>query len=179
MSVNSDFSDLLSELNAAEVRYLVVGGYAVFFHAQPRYTKDLDIWVEPTPENATRVLEALRRFGAPLHDLTAADLSAPGITFQMGNAPNRIDLLTEVASLTFPAAWDHRVEGRYGAQRMWLLSREDLIANKRAARDLKTWKTSGRWRRALPPGVEPGVLRLRGAGLAVGSAPCSSRTRSC
>lgn len=63
MSVNSDFSDLLSEFNGADVRYLVVGGYAVFFHGQPRYTKDLDVWVEPSAANATRVMQALRRFG--------------------------------------------------------------------------------------------------------------------
>lgn len=132
MSVNSDFSDLLSELNAGDARYLIVGGYAVFFHGQPRYTKDLDVWVEPSAENAVRVVEALRRFGAPLHDLSVADLSSPGITFQMGNAPNRIDILTDVASLSFPEAWSRRVEGRYGVQRMWLLSRADLIANKRA-----------------------------------------------
>lgn len=132
MSVNSDFSDLLSEFNAADVRYLVVGGYAVFFHGQPRYTKDLDVWVEPSAANATRVMQALRRFGAPLHDLSEADLSAPGITFQMGNAPNRIDVLTDVASLVFADAWNNRVEGRYGQQRMWLLSRADLIANKKA-----------------------------------------------
>lgn len=132
MSVNSDFSDLLSELNAGDARYLIVGGYAVFFHGQPRYTKDLDVWVEPSAENAVRVIEALRRFGAPLHDLSVADLSSPGITFQMGNAPNRIDILTDVASLSFPQAWSRRVEGCYGVQRMWLLSRADLIANKRA-----------------------------------------------
>lgn len=132
MSVNSDFSDLLSEFNAADVRYLVVGGYAVFFHGQPRYTKDLDVWVEPSVANATRVMQALRRFGAPLHDLSEADLSAPGITFQMGNAPNRIDVLTDVASLVFEQAWANRVEGRYGQHRMWLLSRADLITNKKA-----------------------------------------------
>ena len=132
MSVNSDFSDLLSEFNAADVRYLVVGGYAVFFHGQPRYTKDLDVWVEPSAENAARVMKALRQFGAPLHDLSESDLSAPGITFQMGNAPNRIDVLTDVASLAFEQAWSNRVEGRYGQQRMWLLSRADLITNKKA-----------------------------------------------
>jgi hypothetical protein len=132
MSVNSDFSDLLSEFNAADVRYLVVGGYAVFFHGQPRYTKDLDVWVEPSAANAPRVMLALRRFGAPLHDLSEANLSAPGVTFQMGNAPNRIDVLTDVASLVFADAWSNRVEGRYGEQRMWLLSRADLIKNKKA-----------------------------------------------
>jgi len=132
MSVNSDFRDLLSEFNAADVRYLVVGGYAFFFHATPRFTKDLDIWIEPTAENAARVMAALQRFGAPLDTLTAEDLAAPGITFQMGLPPNRIDLLTDVTGVTFADAWARKIEGRYGDQRMWVLSRADLIANKKA-----------------------------------------------
>mgnify|MGYP001410726425 CR=1 FL=1 len=130
--MNSDFRDLLSELNAGDVRYLVVGGYAFFFHASPRYTKHLDVWVDPTPQNAERVFEALRRFGAPLHELTVDDLARPGITFQMGLPPNRIDVLTEVSGLTFDQAWARRVETRYGDQRMWVLAKADLITNKRA-----------------------------------------------
>ena len=138
--MNSDFRDLLSEFNAADVRYLVVGGYAFFFHAVPRYTKDLDLWVEPTEENAQRVITALGRFGAPLNDLSVADLSRPGITFQMGLPPNRIDILTEVTALSFAEAWDRRAATRYGDQQMWVLAKGDLIANKRAVgrpRDLE------------------------------------------
>ncbi len=131
MSLNSDFRDLLSELNAGEVRYLVVGAYAFFFHATPRYTKDLDVWVEPTPENSPKVLDALRRFGAPLQDLTLDDLSRPGITFQMGLPPNRIDVLTDVSGLVFAEAWGRRDEAKYADQRMWVLSKQDLITNKR------------------------------------------------
>lgn len=141
--MNSDFRDLLFEFNAADVRYLVVGGYAFFFHAAPRFTKDLDVWVEPTPENASRVLEALRRFGAPLGDLTREDLEKPGMTFQMGLPPNRIDVLTEIANVTFADAWSRRAKAQYGDQVMWVLSKADLIANKRAVgrpRDLEDVK---------------------------------------
>jgi hypothetical protein len=133
----------LFEFNAADVRYLVVGGYAFFFHAAPRFTKDLDVWVEPTPENASRVLEALRRFGAPSGDLTRDDLEKPGMTFQMGLPPNRIDVLTEIANVTFADAWSRRAKAQYGDQVMWVLSKADLIANKRAVgrpRDLEDVK---------------------------------------
>ena len=75
--VNPDFADLLRALSAAEARFLVVGGYAVSFHSQPRTTGDLDVWVEPSPENAARVYRALEEFGAPLHDLTPKDLASP------------------------------------------------------------------------------------------------------
>ena len=84
MALNPDFRDLFAALNAAGARYLLVGGYAVAFHAQPRFTKDLDIWTEPDPANAARVYEALRRFGAPLHELATADLERPGTIFQIG-----------------------------------------------------------------------------------------------
>jgi hypothetical protein len=93
MGINRDFRDLLSELSDLEARFLVVGAHAVIFHTTPRYTKDLDIWVEPAPENASRVYEALARFGAPLDDLTVADLSTPGTIFQIGVEPNRIGVL--------------------------------------------------------------------------------------
>ena len=89
MPVNPDFRDLFAALNAAGARYLLVGGYAVAFHAQPRFTKDLDVWTDLDPANATRVFGALRQFGAPLHELTTADLERSGTVFQLGVPPNR------------------------------------------------------------------------------------------
>lgn len=132
MKINSDFRDLLCEFNAAEVRYVVVGAYAVFAHAEPRYTKDLDVWVEATVDNATRTMAALTRFGAPLTQVTVDDFSVPGITFQMGVDPNRIDVLTQISSVTFEEAWATKIESRYGDQPVWLLGREQLLMNKRA-----------------------------------------------
>jgi hypothetical protein len=132
MSVNPDFRDLFFELNAAEARYLVVGAYAVTFHSRPRFTKDLDVLVEPTLENAARVHAALKSFGAPLKDVTAKDLATPGIVFQIGIAPTRIDILTEIDAVEFGPAWERRAESVYGDCAIHVLSREDLIANKRA-----------------------------------------------
>jgi hypothetical protein len=94
--VNPDFSDMLSTLNAEGVEYLVVGGYALGAHGLPRATKDIDIWVRPTAENAERAFRALARFGAPLHGLTMADLASKGTVFQIGVPPLRIDILTMI-----------------------------------------------------------------------------------
>jgi hypothetical protein len=118
-------------LNAASARYLLVGGYAVAFHAEPRFTKDLDVWVEPTTENSGRVHAALAQFGAPLGELTPADLAVPGLVFQMGLPPNRIDILTAVDGVDFPACWDARIATRYGGQDLHVIGIDDLIRNKR------------------------------------------------
>ena len=137
--MNPDFVELLRELTAAEARFLVVGAYAVTFHSQPRATGDLDLWVEPTPENARRVMAALARFGAPLGELREADLATPGMVFQIGVPPRRIDLLTSLTGLAFPEAWVGRVAGRFGGVACAFLGRDALILNKRAlgrARDL-------------------------------------------
>jgi len=131
--VNNDFSDLLSALNAAGVRYLIVGAHAVAFHSEPRFTKDLDVWVEPTQENARRVLEALNVFGAPLGGVAADDFAAPGTTFQIGVAPNRIDVLTEIDGVNFAEAWPGRVASHYGDHPMHVIGRQELLRNKRAA----------------------------------------------
>lgn len=153
MSVNSDFRDLLSEFDAGDVRHLVVGAYAVFFYAEPRYTKDLDVWVEATPQNAARVFASLTRFGAPMSEVRVEDFSVPGITFQIGVPPNRIDILTEVTGVDFPGAWGRKCEGRYGDQRIWLIGLDDLVRNKRAVdrpqdrEDLKRLEAAQRARR--------------------------------
>ncbi|HMM35235.1 MAG TPA: hypothetical protein PKA62_10955, partial [Thermoanaerobaculia bacterium] len=105
-----DFVEMLSALDAAGAEYLVVGAHALAAHGVPRATGDLDIWVRATPENARRVLAALREFGAPLFDLTANDLSRPGTVFQIGVVPVRIDLLTSISGVGFEEAWAGRVE---------------------------------------------------------------------
>lgn len=132
MPINPDFRDLFIAFNGHDVRYLVVGGYAFSFHARPRNTKDLDIWVDATMENAPRVWSALQAFHAPLADLTMADFERPGIVFQMGQPPNRIDLLTQIEAVSFDDAWARRVTGHYGDQVVPFLSRQHLLENKRA-----------------------------------------------
>lgn len=99
------FRDLLRAFVDHEVQFLVVGAYALAVHGRPRATGDLDLWVETSPANADRVLAALRDFGAPLHDLTREDLSRPGVVFQIGLPPLRIDILTQISGVEFPDAW--------------------------------------------------------------------------
>jgi len=132
MDLNRDFEEMLSELSNANVRFLVVGAYAVGYHSEPRYTKDLDIWVEPTPENAERVWLALARFGAPLKNIPASDFTDPKLVYQLGVEPNRIDILTGIEGCTFANAWRRRVRARFGRVDCYVLGRNDLIRAKRA-----------------------------------------------
>ncbi len=90
--MNSDFEELLSLFNANDVKYLVVGGYAVMLYTEPRYTKDLDIWIEPSEDNAARVFRALSKFGAPLSGLTPSDFAHEGCFYQVGIPPVRVDI---------------------------------------------------------------------------------------
>ena len=132
MSLNRDFSDLLSGLNAAKTRYLLVGGYALSFYGRPRATGDLDLWVEPTPENAQKVFRALARFGAPLQGVTPDDLTKPGLIYQIGVSPNRIDILTSLTGLAFEDCWGNRKPSTFTGVPVFVLSEADFIRNKRA-----------------------------------------------
>lgn len=133
MEVNTDFSDLLLAFNAAAVRYLIVGGLALAFHDRPRFTKDLDIWIEPTEENARAAHSALAAFGAPLDKLKVADLAAEDVVFQIGVTQLRIDIMTSISGVQFLDAWASRAEGKYGDIDVSIIGRDALIANKRAA----------------------------------------------
>jgi len=133
MNGNRDFKDLLQCLNDAGARYLIVGAYAVIYHTEPRYTKDLDVWVETTLENAKKVWSALAKFGAPLSDLTLNDLCNPDIVFQMGVEPNRIDIIMDVEGLRFSEAWGNRFESKYEDQTVFVLSRDDTLRAKKTA----------------------------------------------
>jgi hypothetical protein len=142
--VNPDFRDLLRALSDAGVRFLVVGAYAVSFHSEPRTTGDLDVWVDPSPENARRVHRALDEFGAPLTDLTEADLCSPDTVFQIGVAPRRIDIMTSITGVAFDEAWPGRAEGTYGDVAFPLIGVAALIKNKEAlgrAKDLLDLET--------------------------------------
>jgi hypothetical protein len=137
--MNPDFSDMLSALSAEGVEYLLIGAYAMAVHGVPRATGDIDIWVRPSSDNADRILRALARFGAPLGDLRAADLAGEGTVFQVGVAPNRVDLITAIDGVTFDAAWSRRVMSEVEGLTIPVIGRDDLIRNKRStgrARDL-------------------------------------------
>jgi len=131
--INADFRDLLSAFNEGRVRCLVVGAYAVIHHTEPRYTKDLDLWIERHPANARRVLASLQRFGAPTRGITEADLCNPELVYQIGIEPNRIDILMDLPGLDFGTAWRRARRTTYGGVRIRVLSLEDLIVSKRRA----------------------------------------------
>ena len=117
----------------------MVGAYALAAHGRPRATGDLDVWVEPSPGNAPRVMRALAAFGAPLEQVAEPDFATPGIVFQMGLPPGRIDLLTQLTALTFEEAWATRMTGALGEVPAAFIGRDAFIRNKRAtgrARDL-------------------------------------------
>jgi hypothetical protein len=131
--MNPDFLDLLTALSVADARFLVVGGYAVGVHGRPRATKDLDVWIEASADNARKVMQALREFGAPIGDLAERDLEMPGTGFKMGEPPARIDILTEIEGVRFEDAWPRRLETSFGPVRCAVIGRTDLLTNKRAA----------------------------------------------
>ncbi len=133
MFINSDFSDLLRIFNANRVRYLVIGGYAVVQYAEPRYTKDLDLWISTDPVNARAAYQALREFGAPLAGLTENDFAQEGYFYQMGVPPVRVDVLMGIPGLEFEAAWQRRVVVDFDGLPVIFISQPDLIQSKLAS----------------------------------------------
>lgn len=129
-----DYEEFIAALNAQRARYLVVGAHAVAFHARPRATRDLDLFIEPTARNARRVLAALRQFfGGTGLRYTADDLTDRKSIIQLGVAPVRIDLHSELAGLPgFEAAWRHRANAKFGSQTAHYLGLDDLIRAKQA-----------------------------------------------
>jgi hypothetical protein len=131
--LNPDFKDILLEFSAAGVEYLLVGAYALAVHGVPRATGDIDLWVNPTPENAGRVYTALVEFGAPLrtHAVSIEDFSTPGVVFQIGVPPRRIDILTDVSGLAFTEAWENKVITNVEGLDIYVIGKADFIKNKR------------------------------------------------
>lgn len=107
--MNQDFKELLQVFAELEVEYLIAGGYAVIFHTQPRYTKDLDLWIKPSPENAKRLQKAFYKFGLPMVEVSVDDFAQEGIQFSVGVEPCCLDFLTTIPGLAFDQAWRNRV----------------------------------------------------------------------
>jgi len=135
--MNPDFLDIIRALSAADARFLIVGAYAVNLYTDPRATGDLDIWIEPTPENAARVMRALAAFGAPLDGVSESDFCSPGVTFQIGIPPRRIDILTDITGVSFAEAWSGRTVHPFGSTSAPFLGRSEIIRNKKAVGRLK------------------------------------------
>jgi hypothetical protein len=132
--MSPDFLDLLRALSGADARFLVVGAYAVGVHGHPRATKDLDVWIEASVDNAPKVMSALHDFGAPLMGLTEEDLRVPGIGLQIGVEPGRIDVLTTVSGVRFEDAWPSRVQTDFGEGVLCnVIGLTELLKNKRAS----------------------------------------------
>jgi len=149
MAENPHYKELLQLLNDFEVEYLIVGGFAVMKYSEPRYTKDLDVWVHNSRQNALRVIEALKKFGAPLeHDkVTSETFADKQVVYQIGIAPVRIDILSAITGVEFPAAWRNRVAGTFFGVPVHFISFDDLLANKQAlgrSRDPRTRRSRGR-----------------------------------
>ena len=133
MPASLHFKELLKKFNEHQVKYLVVGAYAVMKYTEPRYTKDFDIWVEPVSANAQRVFEALAEFGAPMNEVQVGDFANPELVFQIGIEPLRIDIMMGIKGLQFSDAWPQRVESKFEDIAMNLISKEDLLVAKKAA----------------------------------------------
>lgn len=133
MQLNPDFRAFVELLNANRVRYLLVGGYAVAHHGHPRYTKDLDIWLEASLANADCVLKALADFGMEGLGLSAGDFLEPNAVIQLGYPPRRIDLLTSIDGVSFEDCYARRVEAQWDGIRINIVDLQDLIKYKRAS----------------------------------------------
>ncbi len=131
--LNPDYRDILSTFSDENVEFLLVGAYALAAYGFPRATGDMDLWVRPSKENAERVWRALARFGAPLDEVAVEDLTTPGIVFQVGVAPRRIDILTSILGVEFEDAWSSRNEVDVEGLTLPVISRADLVRSKAAS----------------------------------------------
>src|ERR1035438_195155 len=131
-----DYKDLLSAFHAHGVRYLIVGAYAVIYHAQPRFTKDIDVFIKADPANAQATYASLAAFGAPLQGIRPEDFTERGSFFRFGHDPHGFDILPDIPGVEFEAAWERRVEGVIEPEsglKAFFISAPDLIASKLAA----------------------------------------------
>lgn len=135
MAENPDFKELLRAFNEKKAEYLIVGGYAVMKYTEPRFTKDLDIWIRNSLANAKSVYQALAEFGAPLRQdgLSPEDFASKDMTYQIGIAPVRIDILTHISGIQFGEAWGNRVASTFFGIPVHFISLRDLITNKKSA----------------------------------------------
>jgi hypothetical protein len=133
MVLNQDFREFVESLNANEVRYLVVGGYAVALHGYPRYTKDIDFWIDRNEENARRMVQAIDDFGFSSVGLVVADFLVPDQIIQLGYPPNRIDIITTLPGVEFDDCYTSRLVVEIDELPVTFIGLEDLRKNKRAS----------------------------------------------
>ena len=131
MKIEKDYEELLGLFNKNKVKYCIIGSYAVAFHAKPRYTKDMDILIDPTIENGKRIATALKEFGFESLDLSEKDFCQTGIIVQLGYEPLRIDIITSIPGCSFEKAWENKAVGTYGREKVFFIGLDDLIENKK------------------------------------------------
>ena len=137
MEIQPDFKELLILFNKHAVDFLIVGGYAVAMHGAPRFTGDIDLYINPVAENAKRILMALAEFGFAALDLNESDFQKPDYVVQLGVPPVRVDILTSISGVSWSQAWQGKVTGKYDDLSVFYLGRNDLIINKKATGRLK------------------------------------------
>lgn len=133
MEVCPDYEDLFKIFNSHKIKFLVVGGQAVIFYTEPRYTKDVDVWVIPEMNKAEAVYTALKEFGAPLQNISVADFNNKNLIIQIGVAPVRIDIMLNIEGVNFDKAWKNRKRVLYGRTPINLIGKNDLIKVKKKA----------------------------------------------
>ncbi|MBN2575895.1 MAG: hypothetical protein JXP73_15115 [Deltaproteobacteria bacterium] len=133
--LNPDFRDLLRAFADADVEFLVVGAYALSFHGAPRASGDIDIFVKPCSENAAKIWRALLAFGAPVSaaGVVQADFEKPGLVYQIGLPPRRVDVLTSISGVSFDEAWQSRAPAAIEERTVFFIGRDAFIRNKLAA----------------------------------------------
>lgn len=133
MDVCRDYEELFAILNTSDIRYLMVGGQAAIFYSEPRYTKDMDVWIPPELNDPEAVFRALKHFGAPLHGMTVEDFRNKKLIFQIGVPPVRIDIMMSVPGVSAKRAWRTRRRGRYGKTDVKIIDIRELIRAKKEA----------------------------------------------
>lgn len=133
MELDKDFKEFLALLSQQEVEYLVVGGYAVAFHGHPRYTGDIDIWINPTKTNAEKLIRAIEEFGFEVEPLKQVDFEKETVAFHLGSPPIRIDIMNRISGIKFLDCYSRRIEMAMEGIKIYYISLPDLIANKRAS----------------------------------------------
>lgn len=131
MDISLDYRDLFRILNRHKVKYLIVGAYAVVYYTEPRFTKDLDLWVKADIKNAGKLHKALKQFGAPLKDIHLEDFTNEDMIYQIGVAPVRIDIIMGLPGISFDSAWKNRVMSKYEDTQINIIGIKDLIKSKK------------------------------------------------
>jgi Nucleotidyl transferase AbiEii toxin, Type IV TA system len=133
MELARDFDEFIGSLTAHGVEFLVVGGYALAFHGAPRFTGDIDVFIRPTLDNASRILAALEAFGFPVPELSPEAIADRRRMLQIGVPPVQIHVMSAISGVEWDEAWSDRVEGSLGNHTVHFLGRESFLRNKRAA----------------------------------------------